>query len=245
MANTLYWHDYETFGVNPRWDRPAQFAGIRTDEDLNEIGEPMELFCKPVRDILPDPVSCLITGITPQIAEAKGIFEPEFIARINAEFSVPGTCGVGYNSLRFDDEVTRHTLYRNFYDPYVREWRDGNSRWDIIDLSRMTYALRPAGIEWPRHEDGRVSFKLEQLAAANGLGHESAHDALSDVRATIEWARLLKEKQPRLFGWLYKLRDKRQADDQLDLIQRTLVLHSSGMYPPETGCTSTQEVLPP
>jgi exodeoxyribonuclease-1 len=191
-----------------------------------------------VRDILPDPVSCLITGITPQDADKKGILEPEFIARINAEFSVPGTCGVGYNSLRFDDEVTRHTLYRNFFDPYAREWRDGNSRWDIIDLSRMTYALRPEGIEWPRHEDGRASFKLEQLTAANGIGHESAHDALSDVRATIAWARLLKEKQSRLFGWLYRLRDKRQAETQLDLIHRAPVLHTSGMYPPDIGCTT-------
>ncbi|MDE2389183.1 MAG: exodeoxyribonuclease I, partial [Betaproteobacteria bacterium] len=166
MPFTFYWHDYETFGADPRRDRPAQFAGVRTDEALNEIGEPLVIYCKPTRDYLPHPEACLLTGITPQLADACGLPEPEFIARIHAELSQPGTCGTGYNSLRFDDEVTRFTLYRNFYDPYAREWQQGNSRWDIIDLVRMTYALRPNGITWPQHEEGQPSFKLEDLVAA-------------------------------------------------------------------------------
>src|SRR5699024_5294343 len=145
---TLYWHDYETFGTNPRHDRPAQFAGLRTDLHLEIIGEPLTLYCQPTEDTPGHPDATLITGITPQLAAARGVPEPEFIARIVAELSRPGTCGVGYNSLRFDDEVTRHTLWRNFLDPYAREWRDGCSRWDIIDMVRLAYALRPAGIEW-------------------------------------------------------------------------------------------------
>lgn len=172
MATTLYWHDYETFGANPRRDRPVQFAGLRTDEALNEVGKPLCIYCKPSRDVLPQPVSCLITGITPQLADEKGVREPEFIARIHTELAQPGTCGVGYNTIRFDDEVTRYALYRNFYDPYAREWQNGNSRWDIIDLARMTYALRPEGIEWPLREvepneqdteDKPPSFRLEDL----------------------------------------------------------------------------------
>ena len=143
---TLYWHDYETFGSDPRCDRPAQFAGLRTDEALNEIGDPLVIYCKPSKDILPQPDACLLTGITPQMADKQGLPEPEFIAKIHNELAQPETCGVGYNTLRFDDEVTRFTLYRNFYDPYGREWQQGNSRWDLIDLVRMTYALRPEGI---------------------------------------------------------------------------------------------------
>jgi len=135
--NTLYWHDYETFGIDPRRDRPVQFAGIRTDEDLNIIGESLNIFARPAPDTLPHPMSSIITGITPQQALEQGIPEAEFIERILQELSQPGTCGVGYNSLRFDDEVTRNTLYRNLYDPYTREWQNGNSRWDIIDLVRM------------------------------------------------------------------------------------------------------------
>ena len=235
---TLYWHDYETFGVDPKRDRPAQFAGLRTDGALNEVGEPLVIYCKPSRDVLPQPEACLLTGITPQIADAQGVQEPEFIARIHNELAQPGTCGVGYNTLRFDDEVTRHTLYRNFYDPYAREWQQGNSRWDLIDLVRMTHALRPEGIEWPLHDDGRPSFRLEDLAAANSIGHESAHDALSDVRATIGLARLIHDRQPRLYDWLFQLRNKRRADEQLDLVGHEPVLHTSRMYPSETGCTT-------
>jgi len=238
MHTTLYWHDYETFGVNPRRDRPAQFAGLRTDEALHEIGEPLRIYCRPAADTLPHPDACLLTGITPQVALEKGLPEYEFVARIHAELSRPGTCGVGYNSLRFDDEVTRHALYRNFYDPYAREWQQGNSRWDLIDLVRMTYALRPEGIDWPRHADGRPSFRLEDLTAANGIGHEAAHDALSDVRATIALARLLKGRQPRLYDWLYGLRNKRRAAELLDLNGHLPVLHSSRMYPAEQGCTT-------
>ncbi len=238
MAMTFYWHDYETFGADPRRDRPAQFAGVRTDAALNEMGDPLVIFCKPARDFLPHPEACLLTGITPQLADAQGLPEPEFIARIHAEFAQPGTCGVGYNTLRFDDEVTRFTLYRNFYDPYAREWQQGNSRWDIIDLVRMTYALRPAGINWPQHEEGQPSFRLEDLAAANGIRHESAHDALSDVRATIALARLMRTRQPRLYDWLLQLRDKRKAAAQLDLNSHNPVLHTSRMYPAKTGCTT-------
>lgn len=238
MTTTLYWHDYETFGADPRRDRPAQFAGVRTDEALHEIGEPLVIYCKPARDFLPHPEACLLTGITPQLAAERGLLEPEFIARIHAELAQPNTCGTGYNSVRFDDEVTRFTLYRNFYDPYAREWQQGNSRWDIIDLVRMTYALRPHGIAWPQHEDGQPSFRLEDLVAANGIAHESAHDALSDVRATIALARLLRAQQPRLYDWLFQLRDKRKAATQLDLNTHNPVLHTSRMYPAKTGCTT-------
>ncbi len=236
--STLYWHDYETSGSNPRWDRPVQFAGLRTDEALNEIGDPLVIYCKPARDRLPHPEACLLTGITPQMAEVRGLPEPEFIARIHEQLAQPGTCATGYNTLRFDDEVTRFTLYRNFYDPYAREWQAGNSRWDLIDLVRMTYALRPEGIVWPYNEEGKPSFRLEDITSANGLVHDSAHDALSDVRATIALARLLRRQQPRLYDWLFRLRDKRAASRSLDLADHTPVLHTSRMYSAEYGCTT-------
>ncbi|MFT4824944.1 MAG: exodeoxyribonuclease-1 [Halioglobus sp.] len=230
MSNTFYWHDYETFGTDPSRDRAVQFAGLRTDSDLNIIGEPLVIFSRPANDVLPHPQACLITGITPQKALEEGVPECEFIGKILDELGRPGTCGVGYNSLRFDDEVTRYTLYRNFHDAYSREWQNGNSRWDIIDMVRAANALRPQGIEWPEREDGLPSFRLEQLTAANGISHEAAHDALSDVHATIAMARLIKEKQPRLFDYLINHRDKRSAMDQLDIAAMKPVLHVSGMF---------------
>jgi exodeoxyribonuclease-1 len=230
LPDTFYWHDYETFGADPSRDRPVQFAGLRTDFDLNPVGEPLVLFARPADDVLPQPQACLVTGITPQQALEKGLPESEFIGRIERELARPGTCGVGYNSLRFDDEVTRYTLYRNFHEPYAREWQNGNSRWDLIDLVRTANALRPEGVEWPLREDGLPSFRLEDLTAANGISHESAHDALSDVRATIALARLVKERQPRLYDYVLRHRDKRSAQALLDIATMKPVLHVSGMF---------------
>lgn len=227
MTSSLFWYDYETTGIDPRRDRPLQVAGIRTDENLNEIGEPLNIYCQPSDDILPHPAACLVTGITPAKLAEHGLGEAEFISRVHAELSMPGTCGVGYNSLRFDDEVTRYSLYRNFFDPYAREWQGGNSRWDLIDLVRTAYALRPEGIVWPE-VDGRVSLKLELLTAANGIEHGQAHDALSDVRATIALARLIRSKQPKLYDYLYQLRSKQRVLDVVRLLQP--MVHISGRF---------------
>ncbi len=238
--HTFLWHDYETFGIQPRRDRPAQFAAIRTDAELNEIGEPLMLYCQPARDYLPDPQSCLITGITPQFCIERGLPEYRFAAEIEQVFSQPNTIGVGYNSIRFDDEFTRFLFWRNLIDPYAREWQNNCGRWDLLDIVRTTYALRPEGIVWPKHEDGRPSFRLEDLAAANGLLHESAHDALSDVRATIALARLIREKQPRLFDFCFSLRKKDRVEQEVGLqlspALRRPFLHVSGMFPVERGC---------
>lgn len=235
---TFLWHDYETFGADPRRDRPSQFAAIRTDAEFNEIGEPVEWFCKPADDFLPHPQACLITGITPQQASRRGLPEAEFAGRIQALLSEPGTCALGYNSLRFDDEVSRHLFYRNLLDPYAREWQNGNSRWDLIDVVRAFHALRPAGIEWPRRDDGTPSFKLEALTAANGIEHAGAHDALADVRATIALARLLRSRNPKLFDFLLGLRGKRQVARLLDVPGRKPVLHISRRYPASRACSA-------
>jgi exodeoxyribonuclease-1 len=227
---TFYWHDYETFGIDPQRDRPVQFAGLRTDVDFNIIDDPLVIYCKPSPDCLPNPDSCLITGITPQMAEQKGVCEAEFIGQIHQQFAQPNTCTLGYNNLRFDDEVTRNCLYRNFYDPYAREWQNGNSRWDIIDVVRAARALRPEGIKWPVNEDGKPSLRLDQLTIANGITHEAAHDALSDVYATIGIARLVKQAQPKLFQFLLEHRVKAKVLELLQLGSFKPVVHISGKY---------------
>jgi exodeoxyribonuclease-1 len=242
-APTFFWHDYETFGRVPRRDRPAQFAGLRTDAALNEIGESVTWYCKPAPDFLPDPESVLLTGITPQQALARGLPEHEFASRIDAELGREGTIGVGYNSIRFDDEVTRHLFWRNLIDPYAREWANGCGRWDLLDVVRCTWALRPEGIEWPSGEDGKPSFRLEKLTAANGLHHEWAHDALSDVRATVALARLIHGRQPRLWEFCLKLHRKDAVWAEIG-VQRPFV-HLSGRYPVERGCLAVVWPLAP
>lgn len=235
---TFLWHDYETFGANTRRDRPAQFAAIRTDADLNEIGEPIMMYCAPAPDFLPDPQSCLITGITPQECLQKGIPEYQFAAEIEKAFSEPGTIGVGYNTIRFDDEITRFMFWRNLIDPYAREWQNNCGRWDLLDVVRTAYALRPEGIVWPQREDGKPSFRLEHLTKANGLTHEAAHDALSDVRATIAMARLIRQQHPKLFDFCLKLHKKEHALQEINILAPRPFLHVSGMLPAERGCIS-------
>lgn len=243
--HSFYWHDYETWGVDPSTDRPVQFAGQRTDLDLNPIGKPLVVYARPADDILPQPEACLLTGITPQMATQRGLPEAEFMARIHRELACPNTCGTGYNNLRFDDEITRYTLFRNFFDPYSREWRNGNSRWDLIDVMRMAYALRPDGINWPQRE-GVTSFKLQDLTTANDLTHDAAHEALSDVVATIELARLLRTRQPRLFEFALSLRDKQKVSNLLGLFPNVRpILHVSSKYPAERGCIAPVLALAP
>jgi exodeoxyribonuclease-1 len=239
---TFYWHDYETWGINPRIDRAAQFAGIRTDEKLQIIGEPLMIYAQPTADFLPHPQAVLVTGITPQIAMSEGVVEAEFFRRIHEEFCRPGSCIVGYNSIRFDDEVTRFGFYRNFYDPYAYSWQNSNSRGDVLDLMRLTHAIRPEGIRWLQHANGDVSFKLADLTAANDIQQIGAHDALVDVRATIAVAQLVKEKQPRLFDYYFGLRNKNRVAEILNPAKAEVLLHVSGMFPASQGCLAP--VLP-
>ncbi|MDR3431006.1 MAG: exodeoxyribonuclease I [Rouxiella aceris] len=235
---TFYFHDYETFGKNPAMDRPSQFAGVRTDADFNIIEEPLVIYCRPADDYLPQPEAVMITGITPQLALEKGVNEAEFSAQIHQAFSVPGTCIVGYNNIRFDDEVSRNIFYRNFYDPYAYSWQNGNSRWDLLDVMRACYALRPEGINWPENDDGFPSFRLEHLTRANGIEHENAHDAMADVYATIAMAKLVKQAQPRLFAYLLEHRSKHKINALIDIPLMTPLVHVSGMFGAARGNTS-------
>ena len=235
---TFLFYDYETFGTSPALDRPAQFAALRTDADFTTIGEPEVFYCKPADDYLPQPEAVLITGITPQVARAKGDNEAAFAKRIHDLFTVPNTCVVGYNNVRFDDEVTRNIFYRNFYDPYAWSWQNHNSRWDLLDVMRACYALRPEGINWPENEEGLPSFRLEHLTKANGIEHSNAHDAMADVYATIAMAQLVKAKQPKLFAYLYSHRSKQKLATLIDVPQMKPLVHVSGMFGAARGNTS-------
>ncbi len=238
---TFYWYDYETFGITPKTDRIAQFAGIRTDEQLNVLDEQM-FYCKPTNDCLPSPESCFVTGITPQLCNRKGVIEHEFIGKINHEFTTPNTCIVGYNSIRFDDEFTRYGLYRNFFDPYAWHWKNGNTRWDILDVVRLCYALKKhTSLKWVYDENAQPIFKLDQLSLANGIEHANAHDALADVRATIAIAKIIKDTQSQLFDYAFSLREKKIVANKIKLFEP--MLHTSGMYPAQLSCTRLSVAL--
>jgi exodeoxyribonuclease-1 len=238
MTETLYWYDLETTGIDSILDRPLQFAGVRTDLDLHEIKPPQNFLGRPGTDVLPQPEALLVTGISLVEIQGKGMSERAFAEKVLEQFNQSQSCVVGFNSLRFDDEFTRQMLYRNFRDPYAREWRNGNSRWDVIDLFRAAYALRPAGFNWPKKDNGSPSFKLEDMAHANGMAHIDAHDALADVRATIELTKRLRAAQPKLYDFMFRLRDKKAVVQQLYPLGKNPIVHVSAMYPASKGCTA-------
>ena len=241
MAQTYYWYDYETWGINPKTTRPSQFAGVRTDLEFNQIGEPLNILNKPTEDFLPEPGAVMVTGITPQKALEEGVTEAEFAKAIHAELTKPGTISLGFNSIRFDEAFNRYLFWRNFYDPYAHSWKDDCSTWDIIDMVRLTRALRPDGIEWPT-QDGKPTNRLEKLSVANGIEHADAHDALADVWATIGIAKIIKQAQPKLFDYVFNHRSKRDVAKLLDVRALTPVVHASDKFGSEV--LSTALVVP-
>jgi exodeoxyribonuclease-1 len=228
MNSSFYFYDLETSGISSRSARIMQFAGQRTDLDLKPIGEPETFYIKITPDVLPDPEAILLTGITPQKTLLDGITEAEFLKYFYDKIALPGTIFTGFNSIRFDDEFIRFLNYRNFWDAYEWQWQGSRSKWDILDVSRMTRALRPEGIEWPFDSDGKPSNKLELLAKINKLDHAQAHDAVSDVQATITLARLIKQKQPKLFDYLLGMRDKKRIEELV--LKPQPFVYCSGRY---------------
>jgi exodeoxyribonuclease-1 len=233
MTETFFFYDLETSGLSARDDRIMQFAGQRTDMKFNPIGEPVNILVRLSDDVLPSPEALLVTGITPQQTVADGYSEAEFAKILVDEIFTPSTIAVGFNSIRFDDEFVRHFLWRNFYDPYEWSWKDSRSRWDILDVVRMTRALRPDGMIWPVDDKGNPTNRLELLTKENGVDHYKAHDALSDVMATIAVAKLISEKQPQLFQYLLKLRSKKEVMNLVNLDEKKPFVYTSGRYETE------------
>ncbi|MBO4855614.1 exodeoxyribonuclease I [Candidatus Saccharibacteria bacterium] len=242
---TFFFYDLETSGLNPREDRLMQFAGIRTDMNLKQIGEPINVLVKLSEDTLPSPYAIMVTKITPQSTLTDGFTEAEFCKYVMDEIFTPGTIAIGYNSVRFDDEFMRHTFWRNFYDPYEWQWKDNRSKWDLLDVVRMTRALRPEGINWPVTPEGKATNRLELITKENNISHEHAHDALSDVEALISVTRLIKEKQPQLYDWLFKMRDKKAVQKLVNLDKPTPFVYSSGRYSSEFEKTTVVYPIAP
>ena len=238
MAQTFFFYDLETSGLNPRQDRIMQFAGQRTDMKLEPIGEPYNLLVTLNDDTLPSTDALMVTGITPQKTVEEGYAEAQFARMLSEEVFTPDTIAVGFNNIRFDDEFIRHLLWRNFHDPYEWSWKDGRSRWDLLDVVRLTRALRPEGINWPLDVKGEPSNRLELITSANGIAHENAHDALADVTALIAVTKLIKQKQPQLYDYLLKMRDKKVVQQLVNVDDKKPFVYASGRYDKEFAKTT-------
>lgn len=206
--------------------------------ELKPVGEPVNLMVKLNDDVLPRPEAIMVTGITPQQTQADGLTEAEFARFLMAEIFTPDTTTVGFNNIRFDDEFIRHLFWRNFHDPYEWAWKDGRSRWDMLDVVRMTRALRPEGIEWPVDGEGNAINTLETIAEVNHIPHDNAHDALCDVEALINVTRIIKAKQPQLFEYLFKMRDKTELKKLVNLDNKQPFVYTTGRYGKDHNFTS-------
>ena len=228
MPDSFFFYDLETSGVSPARDRIMQFAGQRTDMDLKPIGDPININVALSRDILPSPRAIIVSDLSPLKNVQTGMTEAQFTKIFNDQIALPKTIFTGFNNVRFDDEFIRYTNYRNFYDAYSWHWQNNSSRWDLLDVVRMTRALRPEGINWPFNEQGKPFNRLEYLTKINNLKHQNAHDALSDALATIEVAKLISLKQPNLFNFLLSLRTKKELIKILNNNQ--ILIYTSSHY---------------
>jgi exodeoxyribonuclease I len=206
MAFAFY--DFETTGTNPAFDQPLQFAAILTDEDFNEIDR-VNLRCRLAPHILPSPIAMAITGVMPAMMTDPSLpswFEFAELLQERIRKWSPA-CWTGYNSIHFDEEVLRQTLYQNLQPELFATQIDGNRRMDILRAVQSVRMLGPEILVWPEVA-GRMSYRLDQLAPANGYVDHDAHDALGDVLATIHIARRIRDHAPPLWSKLLANRDK-------------------------------------
>ena len=208
-----FFYDTETTGLD-HTSQILQFGGILTDGDFNEIKR-IERFCLPRPDVIPAVGAYLTHQIPLSEVIEKGVPEPEFARDMYSDMTEMGrTCSAGYNTHKFDDNRLRETFFRTNVDPYKREYVAENSRFDVFKMMKAVYALRPELINWPEpNEDGYTPMKLEMIAPLNDVVQTRAHDAMSDVEATIGVAKLVKDQDPKFFDYCLKLRNKSFAGD--------------------------------
>jgi len=214
-------HDYETLNIDNKTTqgaaKPIEYAGIITDIDLNEVPDGRHhKIIKPPIDVIGNPNAFLVHGVDPEMAEKVGVSEFEFAEWIGQLYGKDGTVIAGYNSIKFDSEVTRHTRFRNLLPSYTPEFENGNFQLDVMKVVMMAYSMSPGVLNFPKKDDGNDSLRLEDLTAANGIDHKDAHSALSDVEATINLAKLIKERNPQLWHYALWLTNKRNVEPLLD-----------------------------
>lgn len=210
-------YDLETTGISPEFDQPLQFAAIWTDENFVEKDR-VNIRCRLAPHILPSPQALVVTRVTPdQLTDPKLPSLFEFSQQV-AEFTErwAPAIWVGYNTMKFDEEVLRQTFYQNLSPNIYATQFNGNTRFDILPAVYAAYVREPDLLVWPTDDTGRRSFKLDRLAPANGFNAHNAHDALGDVEATIHIARLISKRSPALWAELLDNAHKARVQAKLE-----------------------------
>lgn len=207
MSFVIY--DLETSGLQPQWNVPLQAALIHTDAALQPLGE-LSLRCRLPAHIVPSPGALLTTGISPEQLEQAPLSTTEMLSIIAKALTswAPATV-IGYNTLRFDEEVLRHAYFTHLLPPYATQL-NGHRRADLLTMVRAVAMLEPNAITVPLGATGKPSFKLGDVCRANGiaLSEADAHDALADTKATLALFRRLREVAPTTVATMLSLADK-------------------------------------
>ncbi|MGQ2943699.1 MAG: exonuclease domain-containing protein [Blastomonas fulva] len=209
-------YDTETTGTSTSFDQILQFAAIHTDDNLNEIDR-FEIRCRLMPHIVPSPGALCVTRISiEQITDPTLPSHYEMICAIRAKLAAwSPSIFTGWNTLSFDEHLVRQALYQSLHSPYLTNMA-GNCRIDILKIAQAASVLMPGAIIVPTGDNGKPTFRLDQLAPANGFAHTNAHDALADVEATIHVARLIRDNAPALWADAIQLSEKAAVAAFLD-----------------------------
>ena len=218
MSNFIF-YDFETTGLSHKYDQVLQFAAIVTDESFQELQDSsIDIRCNLMPHIVPSPKALAITNVRPTILSNQELSHREFMHTIET-WSAQWRPAIflGYNSIGFDENMMRQGLYQSLHGPYLTN-TNGNARGDIMRLAHAAYLFDENSLQIPMSSKGKPVFKLGALAKENDIDFDDneAHDALYDVRKTIELASLIKQKVPNIWDAMIKNANKRYA---IDLIQ--------------------------
>ena len=228
MSFVIY--DVETTGLTKGFDQIVQFAALRTDSAL-KITDQFQIRCRLMPHVIPAPEAMRVTGL--RIEQLLDTSLPSHYGMVTeVQRILTSWCPalfLGYNSLSFDEEFLRQVFYQCLYRPYLTNTR-GSARADVLNLCRVTAALRLDVLKPAIDEDGRPIFKLKALAEANGIATPLSHNAVADVSTTLALCQLISNRAPEIWSQFLRFSQKASVESFITEEDAFLVSETFGNH---------------
>mgnify|MGYP000267572664 FL=1 len=225
MSNLVF-YDFETCSSNVSYGQIIQVGAILVNDNFQELDR-YEGRCKLSPGVVPEAMALLVNKTTPKMLKETNLSHYQMIRQLVDKFKKwKNSTFIGYNSINFDEEFLRRTLFKNLDYPYLTV-TNGNERADLFSLTRASYLYYPNCIKTPISAKNNPVFKLDKLAPMNGIKHDDAHSAISDVLATVEIAKLLSKTAPNVWKTSLMTTNK---DKTLQLIKNELTFCTDFFY---------------